>query len=225
MKPARMAVALVSGGLDSCVSAALACKDFETAFLHINYGQRTEPRELKAFHSLADFFGVKRRLVASLPHLGSIGGSSLTDREIHIESGSLSTPGVIPSTYVPFRNAQFLSIAVSWAEVLKATSIYIGAVEEDSSGYPDCRKIFYDAFNVVIRAGTRPETSIEVVTPLIDKKKSEIVKLGSELGLPFHLTWSCYMKEDIACGMCESCLLRLRGFEEAGIKDPIPYES
>jgi 7-cyano-7-deazaguanine synthase len=218
-------VVLVSGGMDSCVCAAVAAREGQPALLHVSYGQRTQARELRAFHDIADFYGVENRLVTALPHLGAVGGSSLTDAGRKIESAGSTRPGEIPSTYVPFRNAQLLGIAVSWAEVLGASRVYIGAVEEDSSGYPDCRRVFYDAFNEVVRLGTRPETSLEVVTPIIGMRKSEIVRLGHELGAPLHLTWSCYRREDTACGACESCVLRRRGFADAGIEDPLPYRS
>lgn len=216
------AIILVSGGMDSCVTAAIAHASYTPAFLHINYGQRTERRELKAFHDIADFFGVKQRLVVSIEHLSAIGGSSLTDRAIHVQKADLYR-AEIPTSYVPFRNAHFLSIAVSWGEVIGARKIFIGAVEEDSSGYPDCRAEFYTAFNEVIRRGTKPETSIEIVTPIIHLTKSGIVRKGMEIGAPFHLTWSCYQNEDRACGVCDSCALRLRGFQEAGVEDPLPY--
>ena len=216
------AVVLVSGGMDSCVTAAIANQRYEMAFLHLNYGQRTERRELKAFHDIADFYRVKRRLAVSVEHLKQIGGSSLTDKSIEVPRADLRRKG-IPSSYVPFRNAHILSVAVSWGEVLGAVKIFIGAVEEDSSGYPDCRKEYYEAFNRVIAVGTRPETHLEIVTPVIDLKKSEIVRKGMELGAPFNLTWSCYRREDVACGICDSCALRLRGFQEAQIEDPLPY--
>ncbi len=219
----ELAVILVSGGMDSCVSAAIANEQFRLAFLHVNYGQRTEARELQAFNDIADFYRAEQRLVVSLEHLKAIGGSSLTDRDIPVPDMGSSALG-IPSTYVPFRNAHLLSIATSWAEVIGATRIFIGAVEEDSSGYPDCRETFYEAFNKVIEIGTKPETRIEIVTPLIHLKKSEIVRRGVALGAPFHLTWSCYQGSEKACGRCESCALRLKGFREAGVKDPIPYE-
>ncbi len=222
MKP--LAVCLVSGGLDSCVAAAVAAKEYELAFLHVNYGQRTEVRELKAFHAIADFYQVKRRLVADVPALKQIGGSALTDEKIAVPEGEVSTDR-IPVTYVPFRNAHFLAIAVSWGEVLGAKRIFIGASQVDFSGYPDCRASFFEAFNQVIREGTRPETEILIETPLINLTKAEIVKLGVELKAPLHLTWSCYQREEVACGRCESCLLRLKGFREAGIPDPIPYET
>jgi 7-cyano-7-deazaguanine synthase len=224
----EVAVVLVSGGMDSCVTAAIANSlGYELAFLHLNYGQRTEKRELKAFNDIADFYNVKKRLVISVEHLKLIGGSSLTDENIPVEKANLKRTG-IPTSYVPFRNANMLSIAVSWAEVIGATKIFIGAVEEDSSGYPDCRKEFYNAFNEVIRLGTKAGVEgrpIRIVTPIIDMKKWEIVKKGIELGAPLHLTWSCYQREDIACGVCDSCALRLRGFQLAGVDDPIPYET
>ena len=225
-----LAVILVSGGMDSCVTAAIANERYRSAFLHVNYGQRTESRELLAFNSLADFYKAEKRLTASLEHLKVIGGSSLTDESYPIpcvdssESIIQHQGSAIPSTYVPFRNAHLLSIATSWAEVIGARKIFIGAMEEDSSGYPDCRETFYQAFNKVIEIGTKPETRIEIVTPLIHMKKSEIVKKGMELGAPFHITWSCYQNSEKACGKCESCALRLKGFKEAGVRDPIPYE-
>jgi 7-cyano-7-deazaguanine synthase len=227
----ELAIVLVSGGMDSCVTAALAHEEYRLAFLHVNYGQRTEARELKAFNDVADFYHADKRLIVSLEHLKVIGGSALTDENIPVpEIGSSqstidSQQSTIPITYVPFRNAHLLSIAVSWAEVIGATKIFIGAVEEDSSGYPDCRETFYQAFNKVIETGTKPETSIRIVTPLIHMKKSEIVTRGVVLGAPLHLTWSCYQNNEEACGRCESCALRLKGFEEAGVKDPIPYKA
>lgn len=221
--PAKpLAVVLASGGMDSCVTAAIANLDYRLAMLHVGYGQRTEQRELRAFHALADFYRAEQRMVCRLEHLSQIGGSSLTDAAIAVERANLDRRD-IPSSYVPFRNAHFLSIAVSWGEVLGAKKIFIGAVAEDSSGYPDCRPEYYEAFNRVIAAGTKPETQLEIVTPVIHMRKSEIVRRGAELGAPFELTWSCYQAEDVACGVCDSCALRLRAFEEAGVRDPIPY--
>ena len=217
------AVVLVSGGLDSCVTAAIAAQDYELAFLHLNYGQRTESRELQAFHDIADHYGVQERLVVDVAHLKKIGGSSLTDERIEVSQADLENKE-IPTSYVPFRNANILAIATSWAEVIGATRLFIGAVEEDSSGYPDCREEFFQAFNRVIELGTKPDTHIKIVTPVIHLKKWEIVKKGSELGAPFEKTWSCYQNEDVACGVCDSCALRLRGFQIAGIEDPIPYK-
>jgi 7-cyano-7-deazaguanine synthase len=217
-----MAVVLASGGMDSCVTTAAAAEEYALALLHLNYGQRTETRELQAFHNIADHYNADRRLVVSMEHLSQIGGSSLTDPTIPVSIASMPT-GTIPTSYVPFRNANMLSVAVSWAEVIGATAIFVGAVQEDSSGYPDCRREFYDAFNVVIRAGTKPSTRIEIITPVISMSKAEIILRGVALGAPLHLTWSCYQNEDVACGVCDSCALRLRGFQRAGIEDPIPY--
>jgi 7-cyano-7-deazaguanine synthase len=218
------AVVLVSGGMDSLVTAAIADREYELCFLHLNYGQRTEKRELKAFNDIADYYKVKYRLVVNAEYLSQIGGSSLTDKNIKISNADLYYKG-IPSSYVPFRNANILSIAVSWAEVIGASKIFIGAVEEDSSGYPDCREVFYKAFNSVIKLGTKPETNILVETPIIHLKKQEIIKKGIELKAPFELSWSCYQNEEKACGVCDSCALRLRGFQLAGIDDPLTYES
>jgi 7-cyano-7-deazaguanine synthase len=215
-------VVLLSGGMDSCVCAALAVRDSEVAALHISYGQRTEERERLGFERICDRLGIKHRLVIRNEALRLIGGSALTDSAIAVPDAGEQIGTDIPVTYVPFRNAHFLSAAVSWAEVLGAEQIYIGAVEQDSSGYPDCRPAYYQAFNVVIKAGTR-EGRIQIVTPLIALRKVEIVKLGLELGAPFELSWSCYSREDKACGVCESCVLRLRAFAEAGAEDPIPY--
>jgi 7-cyano-7-deazaguanine synthase len=216
------AIVLVSGGMDSCVTAAIAEENNEIAFLHISYGQRTEARERKAFNDIADFYSVEKRLDVSIEYLAKIGGSSLTDRKIDVTEASLESKE-IPTSYVPFRNANMLSIATSWAEVLGANAIYIGAVAEDSSGYPDCRPEFYQAFQKAIDAGTKPDTRIEIRIPIIHLSKAEIVKKGIELNAPLPLTWSCYRSEDVACGTCDSCALRLRGFEQAGVKDPIPY--
>lgn len=218
-----LAVCLVSGGMDSCVTAALARQENdELAFLHVSYGQRTEARERRAFYELADHFNVRRRLAVSIEHLARIGGSSLTDFSIRVADANVASRE-IPTSYVPFRNAHLLSIATSWAEVIGANSIYIGAVAEDSSGYPDCRPEFYEAFQRVIRAGTMPETDIRIVTPVINLRKSDIIKRGIELQAPLELTWSCYQSEDVACGLCDSCALRLRAFTEAGLVDYIPY--
>jgi 7-cyano-7-deazaguanine synthase len=220
------AVVLLSGGMDSCVCAALAARDHQSAALHISYGQRTELRERRAFESICDRLGIHDRLLVRNEALRAIGGSALTDSSIAVpESHAMESVGLsgdIPVTYVPFRNAHFLSVAVSWAEVLGAKTVYIGAVEPDSSGYPDCRPAYYRAFDEVIKAGTR-EGNIRVVTPLIAMHKAEIIRLGLELNAPFDLTWSCYQREDRACGVCDSCVLRLRGFREAGAEDPIPY--
>ena len=219
------AVVLLSGGMDSCVTAAIARQTHELALLHASYGQRTERRERRSFDEIADFYGVRERLVIRLDSLAQIGGSALTDQRIAVpESGEgLGPESGIPNTYVPFRNAHFLSAAVSWAEVIGASAIYIGAVAEDSSGYPDCRPEYYRAFAELVRQGTRPETRIEIATPVIAMSKAEIVRRGSELWAPLEFTWSCYQYEDEACGTCDSCRLRLRAFAEAGLADPIAY--
>jgi len=217
-------VVLVSGGMDSCVTAAIAEQESKSlAFLHISYGQRTEERERRAFVEIADHYGVRDRLDVSIEHLAKIGGSSLTDSSVEVTEADLGSTQV-PTSYVPFRNANMLSIATSWAEVIGAGAIYIGAVAEDSSGYPDCRPEFYDAFREVINTGTKPETYIEIRTPIIDLSKAEIVRKGVDLDAPLHLTWSCYRNEEMACGTCDSCALRLRGFENAGVQDPIAYQ-
>ncbi|MEP7074960.1 MAG: 7-cyano-7-deazaguanine synthase QueC [Acidobacteriota bacterium] len=219
----KNAIVLVSGGMDSCVTAAVARGESDNlALLHISYGQLTEDRERKAFNDIADFYGVEKRLDISIDHLAKIGGSSLTDRRIEVSEADLESKE-IPTSYVPFRNANMLSIAVSWAEAIDATAIYIGAVSEDSSGYPDCRPEFYAAFQKTIDAGTKPETHIEIRTPIIHLTKAEIVRKGIELNAPLYLSWSCYRSEDLACGTCDSCALRLRGFEQAGVSDPISY--
>lgn len=224
MTDKNTAIVLVSGGMDSCVTAAMAREENrEIALLHISYGQRTERRERQAFDDIADFYRVEKRLDVSIEYLAKIGGSSLTDKTIEVSRADLES-GEIPTSYVPFRNANMLSIAVSWAEVLQAGRIYIGAVAEDSSGYPDCRPEFYEAFEKAIDAGTKPETRIEIRTPIIHLSKAEIVQKGIDLNAPLHLSWSCYQSEDAACGTCDSCALRLRGFERAGVKDPIRYE-
>jgi 7-cyano-7-deazaguanine synthase len=223
LHPSSLAVCLVSGGMDSCVTAAIAAREnSELAFLHVSYGQRTESRERRAFEELADHYGVTRRMAVSIEHLKKIGGSSLTDQSIPVTEANLAARE-IPTSYVPFRNAHLLSIAASWAEAIGAQRIYIGAVADDSSGYPDCRPEFYEAFQGAIDAGTRPETRVEIVTPVIHLRKSEIVQRGLELAAPLELTWSCYQAEDQACGRCDSCALRLRAFHDAGIRDPIPY--
>jgi 7-cyano-7-deazaguanine synthase len=218
-----IAICLVSGGMDSGVTAAIANQRYETAFLHIRYGQRTEEREYQSFKALADYYQVKKRLTVDISYLKEIGGSCLTDERINVPRANLKRKE-IPVSYVPFRNTHLLSIAVSWAEVIGARRIFIGAVEEDSSGYPDCRKVYFDAFNQLITVGTKRGSTIKVIAPLIGLKKKEIVLKGVELKVPFHLTWSCYRGSDLACGKCDSCALRLKGFREAGIVDPLPYE-
>jgi 7-cyano-7-deazaguanine synthase len=223
---AKIVVSL-SGGMDSAVCAALAARSFGAAgvaALHISYGQRTEAREQASFLGICERLKIDRRLVVRTPFFRAIGGSALTDDLIGVPEAGAEIGAKIPVTYVPFRNAHFLSAAVSWAEVLGAECIYIGAVQQDSSGYPDCRPEFYRAFNEAVRAGTK-EGRIQIETPLIAMRKSQIVTRGLELGAPFDLTWSCYSRDDLACGSCDSCVLRLRAFAAAGAVDPIPYLS
>jgi 7-cyano-7-deazaguanine synthase len=217
---------LLSGGMDSCVTASIARETHDLALVHASYGQRTERRERQAFEEIADFYAIHERLVVQMDHFAQIGGSALTDVRIAVPEGQTGVPiggNEIPSTYVPFRNAHFLAVAVSWAEVIGATAVFIGAVAEDSSGYPDCRPEYYRVFQELVREGTRPETYIEIVTPVISMRKWEIVKRGMELGAPLDRTWSCYQFEDAACGVCDSCRLRLSAFAEAGIGDSIAY--
>jgi 7-cyano-7-deazaguanine synthase len=216
------AVVAVSGGMDSCVTAAIANDRYNLAFFHASYGQRTEQRELRSFHQIAEYYSVSDKLVADFKHFPVIGGSSLTDSRIQVSLADLRNKN-IPTSYVPFRNANILSACVSWAEALIAEAVFIGAVYEDSSGYPDCRPEFFEAFQKTIDLGTKPETKIKIFTPVIHLSKAQIVRKGLEMNAPFHLTWSCYQNQDAACGVCDSCALRLRGFREAGIEDPIKY--
>jgi 7-cyano-7-deazaguanine synthase len=228
MTQERKAVVLLSGGMDSCVTAAIARLSHRLALVHASYGQRTERRERQAFAAIADFYQVHERLVVRLDHFSAIGGSALTDPRIAVPEGLPGDEvagGAIPPTYVPFRNAHFLSVAVSWAEVIGANAVFIGAVAEDSSGYPDCRPEYYRVFEELVRVGTRPETQIALVTPVIGMRKSAIVRRGVELGAPLALTWSCYQNEESACRVCDSCRLRLRAFAEAGLPDPISYQA
>jgi 7-cyano-7-deazaguanine synthase len=215
------AVVLLSGGMDSCVCAALAARDYEAAAVHISYGQRTEERERQSFLAICQRLQIHDKLMVRNEALRAIGGSALTDDAIAVPTAE-EVGQSVPVTYVPFRNAHFLAVAVSWAEVLGAEKVYIGAVEPDSSGYPDCRPAYYKAFNEVVKTGTK-DGLIEILTPLIAMRKTDIVRLGLELGAPFDLTWSCYSREDRACGVCDSCVLRLRAFGAAGVQDPIPY--
>ncbi len=218
----KKAVVLCSGGMDSCVTLAIARENYDVSLLHLNYKQRTEDRELQAFHDIADYYHIENKLVIDTSFLAQIGGSSLTDSKIDVEKNNLNDKE-IPSSYVPFRNANILAMAVSWAETIKASILFIGAVEEDGSGYPDCRQDFFDSFEKMVNLGTRPETQIKIIAPLIKLSKKEIVEKGITLKAPLHLTWSCYDQSDLACGVCDSCLLRLRGFNQAAELDPVSY--
>ncbi len=228
-RPAPLAVVLVSGGMDSAVTLCLAAREHELALLHATYGQRTAARERRAFEGLADRFGVPpdRRRVLDIAFLARLGGSALTDPSlpVPVDGAVEHTASGLPVTYVPFRNAHLLAAGVSWAETLGARAVFIGAVEEDSSGYPDCRESFLRAFERAARLGTGLGEAISIVAPLVHMTKGEIVRTGAALGAPFELTWSCYQEEQEACGRCESCRLRLKGFREAGLRDPIPYRA
>jgi 7-cyano-7-deazaguanine synthase len=220
----KVAIVSLSGGLDSCVTTAVANQEYDLALFHVNYKQRTEKRELKSFHDIGDYYGIEKRMIIDYSHFSIIGGSSLTDTNIQVKEADLSNKS-IPNSYVPFRNANILSACISWGEVINASAIFMGAVYEDSSGYPDCRPEFFAAFEKMAKIGTRPETNIKIITPVINFSKKEIVLKGKELNAPLHLTWSCYRNEDVACGICDSCALRLRGFQLAGIEDPIIYKT
>ena len=220
----KIAIVALSGGLDSCVTTAIANQDYNLALFHANYKQRTEKRELKAFNDVGDFYEIEKRLIIDFSHLSKIGGSSLTDLNIKVKRADFSKKS-IPNSYVPFRNANILSACISWGEVIDASAIFVGAVNEDSSGYPDCRPEFFAAFEKMADIGTKPETKIKILTPVINMSKKEIVLMGKELKAPLHLTWSCYQNENEACGICDSCALRLRGFQLAGVDDPINYKT
>jgi 7-cyano-7-deazaguanine synthase len=217
------AIVLISGGMDSLVTAAIAAQEYSLAGLHLNYGQRTEKRELKAFRDICGYYGIKERLVTDITFLAKIGGSALTDKSIKVPKKGLRDKTRIPITYVPFRNTHIIAIAVSWAEVIGARRIFIGAVQDDSSGYPDCRKEYFQEYNRLIEKGTKPGSGIRIETPIIGLTKAKIVQKGIKLKVPFQLSWSCYQNEDRACGDCDSCRLRLKGFKGAGIEDPIKY--
>ncbi|MBN2460330.1 MAG: 7-cyano-7-deazaguanine synthase QueC [Candidatus Cloacimonetes bacterium] len=217
-------IVLVSGGMDSLVTAAVAVQESDAVnFLHITYGQRTQEAERRCFHKLVEFYEPADSMIVDISYLRQMGGSSLTDPALKIQQFGESRG--IPNTYVPYRNGNFIAIATSWAEIIVANRIYIGAVEEDSSGYPDCRESFFQAAEETINQGTRDDTGIKIITPVIHMEKSEIVKLGERLQVPFESSWSCYKYNDVACGSCDSCVLRIRAFQKAGLKDPLPYRS
>lgn len=225
LKLNKKGIVLLSGGIDSAVCISLALEqNFAVAALHLNYGQKTETRELKAFVDICDYYDISERLVVDVSHFKLIGGSSLTDNNMEINKADLDSH-IIPNTYVPFRNGNILAIAASWAEIIAANAVFIGANFLDSSGYPDCRPEFFDAFQKSINLGTKPDSQIEIITPIISYSKKEIVQKAIELHTPVELTWSCYKEQDSACGVCDSCALRLRGFQQAGFDDPIHYQN
>ncbi len=218
----KRCVCIISGGMDSTLASyMMKNKGYEIIGVHFNYAQRTEQRELKAFNDICDALGVACRYVLDTEFFSKLGASALTDTSIEVPISGVEEG--IPVTYVPFRNGIFLSMAVAIAEKEGAEAIAIGVVEEDSSGYPDCRESFIEAFEKAANLGTKPRTDISIQMPLVHLKKSEIVQKAMELDVPLELTWSCYKNEDVACGVCDSCRLRLNGFKQAGIKDPLPY--
>jgi 7-cyano-7-deazaguanine synthase len=218
-------IVLLSGGMDSLVCAGLAAKEYQDIYaLHMNYGQKTSERERISFEKIATHYAIpqEKRKIIDMTFLKQLGGSSLTDESISVKNYQGDSKD-IPDSYVPFRNSIILSLAISWAEVAGASKLYIGANYEDSPGYPDCRPNYYEAFNHLIKVGTK-DGNIKILTPVINLKKKDIVMLGKKLNVPFELSWSCYTSSDKACGQCDSCALRLRGFKEAGIDDPIEYQ-
>jgi 7-cyano-7-deazaguanine synthase len=218
----KIAVCIISGGMDSALSAKIAQREgYEIIAVHFNYGQRTQAKELACSRLVAHAMNASQMYELDLPFFGDIGASALTDNTIDIPTGGIEEG--VPVTYVPFRNGIFLSIASAIAEKHGALALFIGVVEEDSSGYPDCRKSYITQMQTAINLGTKKETQLEIKMPLVDLKKSQIVQKSIELGVPLEHTWSCYKEEDKACGVCDSCRLRLKGFEEAGKKDPLPY--
>lgn len=217
------AVLLVSGGMDSATAVYEAMeRGFEPHFLHASYGQQTESKEATCAEELAEAVGAPEFLRIETDHLARIGASSLTDEELAVEDADIENE-TIPTTYVPFRNANLLSMAVSFAEANECSAIFIGAHSEDFSGYPDCRPAFFDAFQRVIDTGTKPDTDIELVAPFAEWSKTDIVERGLELEVPFEHTWSCYRDESPACGTCDACAYRLQAFQQAGATDPIEY--
>ena len=217
----KKAIIMLSGGMDSCVTTSISINHgYKPYLLHVNYGQRTQRRELKSFHDIANFYNIEEKLIVDITHLSKIGGSCLIDEKIDVPKANLENKEV-PISYVPFRNANILSIATSWAEIINASAIYVGAVEEDSSGYPDCRRSFFDAFESVINTGTKPDTNIKIITPLISLSKKEIINKGLLIGSPLEMTWSCYKNSEKPCNECDSCILREKGFKGAGHIDPI----
>lgn len=218
------AVVLVSGGMDSATAAMEAReRGFSLHVLHTSYGQNTEAKEYECATRLAAQLDAADFLHIETSHLAKIGASSLTDEHIEVDDVELDADE-IPSSYVPFRNANLLSMAVSYAETTDCTAVFIGAHSEDYSGYPDCRPAFFDAFQTMVETGTKPATNIEIIAPFEEWSKTEIARRGCELGVPFEDTWSCYRDTAPACGTCDACAYRLKAFQEVGVEDPIEYE-
>ncbi|MCD6418239.1 7-cyano-7-deazaguanine synthase QueC [bacterium] len=219
-----LAVVLVSGGMDSATALGISASEGNRiALIHFDYGQRNRIRERTAFDALAEHFNAERTLIVPMDFLKIIGGSALTDENIPVPE-EMPAKGEIPATYVPFRNGIMLAVAAAWAEVIGASKIFTGFVEEDSSGYPDCREVFVNAMEKAINLGRRPEGKVEIIAPLLHKTKAEIVSIGTKLKIPYELTWSCYLGGEYHCGKCPACRLRKKAFIEARIKDPTIYE-
>ena len=222
-KTNKKAVCIMSGGMDSTLSAYMMKKEgYEIIAVHFNYDQRTQTKELECFENISASLHVKQKYILDLDFFKQLGASALTDQNIEVPTNGIQEG--VPVTYVPFRNGIFLSMAAAIAEKEGAQVISIGVVEEDSSGYPDCREEYIKAMQNAINLGTKEETNIEIKMPLVHLKKSQIVQEALKLDVPLELTWSCYKNEDKACGVCDSCRLRLNGFQMAGTTDPIPYE-
>jgi 7-cyano-7-deazaguanine synthase len=218
----KKAVCVLSGGMDSTLASYIAKKEgYEIIAVHFNYGQRTEHKELEAFRNICIELNIKDKYEINIPFFTQIGASALTDTSIEIPTGGIEDG--IPVTYVPFRNGIFLSIATAIAEKHEAQALFIGVVQEDSSGYPDCTDTFINKMESAMNQGTRDETKLEIITPLVHMTKEEIVKKSLVLGVPLKYTWSCYANEEKACGVCDSCRLRLNGFKLAGVKDEVEY--
>lgn len=219
----KRAVVLLSGGMDSATAAYEAAdRGYEIYALHTSYGQRTEDRELECARQIAEEVDARDFLRIETGHLAAIGASSLTDDEMAVEDADMESEE-IPDTYVPFRNANLLAMAVSYAEANDCTAVFIGAHTEDFSGYPDCRPAFFEAFEHVVDVGTRPETDVSIEAPFVDASKTDIARRGVDLEVPFEHTWSCYREEAPACGTCDSCAFRLQAFENVGVPDPLEY--
>lgn len=219
----KKAICILSGGMDSTLASYMAKNDgYEIIAVHFNYGQRTQDRELKAFRDICDDLKILEKYEIDIPFFTQIGASALTDKNIDVPTGGIEAG--VPITYVPFRNGIFLSITAAIAEKEGATAMYIGVVQEDSSGYPDCTDSFIDKMSKAINQGTKEETKIEIRTPLVHLSKAQIVQEAIKLNVPLEHTWSCYKEEKEACGVCDSCRLRLNGFKIANQIDPIPYK-
>lgn len=219
----KKAVCILSGGMDSTLASYIAKNEgYEIIAVHFNYGQRTEKKELEAFREITSLLEVHEKYEINIPFFTQIGASALTDSSLEIPTGGVEAG--VPITYVPFRNGIFLSIATAIAEKHGAKALFIGVVQEDSSGYPDCTDTFIDKMENAMNQGTKEETQLEIITPLVHMSKAQIVTKALQLGVPLEKTWSCYANEEKACGVCDSCRLRLNGFALAEATDKINYQ-